>query len=253
MLLLSVAIITFNEEKNILRCLESVQTVADEILVVDSLSSDQTVSICQKFGARVVSQKFLGHIQQKNLALDLCSHNHVLSLDADEALDATLKQSILDVKKKWSHKGYSFNRLNNYVGQWIYHSGWYPDRKLRLVDRRFSRWEGVNPHDILKLQGQEKTAFLKGHLLHYSYGAVDEHIRQTNFFTDISAKEYCKLGRPSNIFSITLRPLFRFLRDYIFKRGFLDGRYGFIICMINAFGTFLKYVKIGELQKNKKT
>ena len=250
MISLSVAVITYNEERNIKRCLESVKAVADEILVVDSLSTDNTVSLCKDFCARVIPQKFLGHVQQKNLALDLCSYDYVLSLDADEALDSTLQDSILKVKNHWAGKGYYFNRLNNYIGQWIYHSGWYPDRKLRLVDRRFSRWEGVNPHDILTLQTSEKATLLKGNLLHYTYTSVEDHIKQTNNFTTINAREYAKRGVRSNLFSITLRPMAKFLRDYVFKRGFLDGRYGFIICTIGALSTFLKYVKISERQKD---
>ncbi len=249
MISLSVAVITYNEERNIKRCLESVKSVADEILIIDSLSTDNTVSLCKNFGVRLIPQKFLGYVQQKNLALDMCSHDYVLSLDADEALDSALQNSILQVKGHWTGKGYCFNRLNNYAGQWIYYCGWYPDRKLRLVDRRYARWEGVNPHDILKFQTSEKAAFLKGNILHYSYASVTEHIKQTDKFTTINAIEYSKRGVRSNLFSITLRPMAKFLRDYVFKRGFLDGRYGFIICMIGALSTFLKYVKIRERQK----
>lgn len=250
MIKISVAIITFNEEDNILRCLNSVAPIADEIIVVDSFSTDRTPQICQDFGVKFIQNHFKGHIEQKNFALDQCQYDHVLSLDADEALSSELTQSLDSVKKNWRGLGYSFNRLTNYAGHWVRYCGWYPDTKLRFVEKKSARWVGVNPHDILKLEkGSEQH--LSGDLLHYSYKSISSHIEQTNRFTTIAAKEAFARGVRSSQFKIASRPVLKFLRDYIWKRGFLDGRYGLIICTINALSAFLKYSKIKELQEKK--
>src|SRR6516225_8076489 len=143
----SIVIITFNEEKNIRRCLESVKEIADEIVVVDSLSTDHTKSICKEFGVRFIEQKFLGYIEQKNFALDQAKYDYVLSLDADEAISKELVKSIQEVKQNPESDGYRMNRLTNFCGKWIKHGSWYPDTKLRVFNRKKARWGGINPHD----------------------------------------------------------------------------------------------------------
>ncbi|GAB4016844.1 MAG: glycosyltransferase family 2 protein [Bdellovibrio sp.] len=250
MIKLSVAIITFNEEDNILRCLESVAPIADEIVVVDSFSTDKTPEICKNFGVKFIQNPFKGHIEQKNFALDQCQYDYVLSLDADEALTSELCRSIMNVKAAWKGNGYSFNRLTNYAGHWVRHCGWYPDTKLRLIKKSEARWTGVNPHDILELH-HGKEIHLPGDLLHYSYKSITAHVNQTNKFTTIAAKEAFNRGVTSSIFKIVTRSLLKFIRDYFWKRGFLDGYYGLIICTINSLSAFLKYSKIRELQRQK--
>jgi glycosyltransferase involved in cell wall biosynthesis len=251
MVKISVTIITFNEAKNIARCINSVKELADEILVVDSYSTDDTKSICQNLGVKFLENTFAGHIEQKNFALKEAKFDHVLSLDADECLDDLLKQNILKAKNNWSGEGYYFNRLTNYCGQWIRHCGWYPDRKLRLLDRRKGKWGGSNPHDIIQMKEESQTSFLAGDILHYSYDTISSHITQTNSFTTIAAKEAFGRGKRSSTFKPALRGVLKFARDYFFKRGFLDGRYGLIICSINGLSAFLKYAKIKELQNQK--
>ncbi len=251
MIQLSAAIITLNEERNILRCIDSLEGVCDEIVVVDSYSKDRTVELAQGRGARVVQHPFQGHIEQKNFAFDQCRFDYVLSLDADEALSPELKKSLLEAKTNLTSEGYRFNRLTCYVDYWVRHSGWYPDTKLRLVKRSMARWEGVNPHDILKLKSGAKGTLLTGDLLHYSYDSVSAHIEQTNKFSSIAAKAAFKRGRRCHWVDIVIRPWFKFLRDYIWKRGFLDGYYGFVICCINGLATFLKYTKLRELARAK--
>jgi glycosyltransferase involved in cell wall biosynthesis len=252
MVKLTVAIITYNEEKNIGRCISSVVDIADEILVVDSFSIDKTESICLERGVRFVQNKFIGHIEQKNFALELATHDYVLSLDADEALSLELLTEIKKVKENFLLDGYKFNRLTNYAGHWVRYCGWYPDTKLRLINKNKAKWTGTNPHDILKMNDNLVSGFLQGDLCHYSYSSIAEHITQTNKFTSIAAESAYQAGVQSSMFKIVTRPLLKFLRDYFYKRGFLDGRYGFIICFINSLSAMLKYSKLFELQIGKK-
>jgi glycosyltransferase involved in cell wall biosynthesis len=249
---LTVAIITYNEEKNIARCLDSIKEIADEILVVDSFSSDKTEDICRGYNVRFIKNPFAGHIEQKNFALQCASHDYVLSLDADEALSPELLAEVKKVKTSHELDGYEFHRLTNYNGFWVRHCGWYPDTKLRLVNKTKAEWKGNNPHDILKMNNNEKVGFLKGDLLHYSYESISAHVIQTDKFTTIAAKAAFSQGVRSSVFKIVTRPMLKFLRDYIMKRGFLDGRYGFIICCINSLSALLKYSKLHDLQKGKK-
>ncbi len=245
------AIITLNEQNHIGRCIESVKDLADEIVVVDSFSTDKTKEICESYGVKFFENKFEGHIQQKNFAFDQCTGDYILSLDADEALSEQLRISIRDTLENFQSDGYFFNRLTNYNGYWVRHCGWYPDRKLRLVKNGKARWKGTNPHDILKLDNGTKGEALRGDLLHYSYDSISDHIQQTDRFTTIAARTLHANGKKSSRFKIAVRPVLKFLRDYLLKRGFLDGRYGLVICFVNAFYVFLKYSKLMELQDGK--
>lgn len=245
---ISVLIITYNEERNIGRCLDSVMDVADDILVVDSFSTDKTEEISKAKGARFFQNKFEGHIEQKNWAITQTKFPHVLSIDADEVLSDELRNSILAIKKNWTKDGYYMNRLTNYCGKWIYYCGWYPDKKLRLFDSRKGKWAGVNPHDKYEMNGGDKaTGFLKGDILHYSYNTLEDHYKQVEYFTTISSKELFKKGERGNIFVIYLSPIIKFIRDYIVKLGFLDGGAGFTISRISAYATYLKYKKLRSL------
>jgi glycosyltransferase involved in cell wall biosynthesis len=251
MLKLSVVIITLNEEKNIARCLDSVKDIADEIVIVDSFSTDCTEEVCRKYNVRFIKHEFKGHIEQKNWAIEQASHLHVLSLDADEELSDRLKKSILEVKGNWKYDGYYFNRLTNYCGKWIRHTSWYPARKLRLWDRSKGKWGGLNPHDKFKLEKGSTKKFLKGDLLHYSYYTINEHVAQINNFSTIVANTYFKENRKSSYFNIVFHPLWRVFRDYIIKLGFLDGFYGLVVSVNSAHETFLKYIKLKNLIREK--
>lgn len=249
---LSVSIITLNEEKNIRRCLESVAGIADEIVVVDSFSKDQTEAICSEFGVRFSTHKFDGHIEQKNRAMNLCQFEHILSLDADEALSDKLKQSILHEKEKgFPAKAYRMNRLTNYCGSWIRHSGWYPDRKIRLIHRDYGYWGGANPHDQLIPKPGVKVEQLQGDLFHYSYYTTEDHFKQVEYFTTIGADSYYKQGKKAPLAKLYLAPIGKFVRDYFFNRGFLDGKAGWQVCTISAKATFLKYKKLRKLHRQK--
>jgi glycosyltransferase involved in cell wall biosynthesis len=248
---ISVVIITFNEERNFARCLASVKDIADDIVVVDSFSSDRTKEICLEHGVRFIEHAFEGHIEQKNWAITQAKFPHVLSLDADEALDDTLKESILQVKNNFILAAYSMNRLTNYCGHWVRHCGWYPDKKLRLWDSRCGTWGGDNPHDKYELhKRQNEIGHLKGDILHYSYYTLDDHYKQVEYFTTISANAQHKRGKKAPLLVLYLSPVVKFLKDYIINRGFLDGKTGFQICRISAFATYVKYKKLRNLHKS---
>jgi glycosyltransferase involved in cell wall biosynthesis len=248
---LSAVIITFNEERNLERCLKSLEGVADEIVVVDSFSTDATMSIALNFGVKFIQHTFEGHIQQKNFAITQATHKHILSLDADECLSDALKQSIIQVKNNWQYDGYSMNRLTNYCGHWVRHCGWYPDRKLRLWNCDKGHWTGTNPHDRYELfDKQSTTGFVRGDLLHYSYYTIDDHKKQIAYFTDIAARAMHAQRMKATIAFALISACVKFLRDYILKLGFLDGTAGFTICRLSAYASYLKYYKLYKLNQS---
>lgn len=251
--MLSVVIITYNEERNIGRCLESVKTIADDIVVLDSFSTDRTEEICKTYGARFEQHAFDGHIEQKNRAITLAKYPFILSLDADEALDETLLEEIKKIITAQEYDGYTMNRLTNYCGQWIHHCGWYPDTKLRLWDSRKGSWKGENPHDRYELYDPHaRVKHLAGNILHYSYYTVEEHYRQADKFSTIAAKSAFSKGKRSNTLLAAVKCWAKFVRNYIINAGFLDGRNGYIICRISAYETWQKYIKLRDLWKTAK-
>lgn len=251
MVRLSAVIITFNEERNIARCIDSLQGVADEIVVVDSFSVDATPEICRSKGVHFISHAFEGYIEQKNFALDQASCDHILSLDADEALSDELRQSILRVKSAWNEDAYSMNRLTNYCGTWVRHGGWYPDRKVRLFRKNSGRWTGINPHDEFRLVSGGRQSHIKGDLLHYSYYTIDDHERQIDRFSAIGAKALFEKGVRSNVLKLMYKPAARFFRNYLLKMGFLDGKTGWIIARKSTKAVYWKYLRLYQLQKGK--
>ena len=251
MIKLSVVIIAYNEEKNIERCLLSVKEVADEIVVLDSYSTDNTEAICKKHNVKFFQHKFDGHIEQKNRAITYASNLNVLSLDSDEALDEELIDSIKKIKNDFAKEGYYMNRLTNYCGHWVKHCGWYPDKKLRLWESKKGEWRGINPHDKYELfDGDVKSGYLSGNILHYSYYSVEDHYKQVEYFTGISANAYMKNGKSAPLFKLFVNPIAKFIDHYFLKLGFLDGKAGYLISKISAYATYLKYKKLRELYQN---
>jgi glycosyltransferase involved in cell wall biosynthesis len=245
---ISAVILTMNEERNIARCITSLQGVADEILVVDSFSVDRTKEIALSMGATFVEHAFEGYIEQKNYAKMLAQHDLILSLDADEALDAQLRDSILNVKNNLSADGYFVNRLTNYCGQWIHHCGWHPDWKMRLFDRRKGQWAGQNPHDRYDLQRGSKSERLPGKLLHYSYYTVQEHVLQIDKFSTIAAQAAFEHGERANGLQLLYKPLAKFIKGYFLRLGFLDGYKGLLVCWYSGEAKYMKYKKLLRLQ-----
>jgi len=188
---------------------------------------------------------FDDYVEQKNRAMALAGNDLVLSLDADEVLSEELRRSISLVKQAPEAAGYTMNRLTNYCGQWIRHCGWYPDRKLRLVNRKVARWEGKSIHEKMVVEGV--ISHLDGDLLHYSYHSIRGHVIQANNFTDISARAMFEAGKKATVLKLLIHPAGMFLKSYFLKMGFLDGFYGLTICLISANATFLKYAKLRQL------
>lgn len=244
---ISAVVITLNEERNIERCLKSIQGIVDEIVVVDSFSTDKTREICESYNVVFYQHEFLGYSAQKNYGIKKAKYPIILSLDADEALSSDLQKSILDIKSNWEYDAYSFNRLTNYCGKWIRYGGWYPDRKIRLWDRQIASWGGLKVHERLVFNKKARVKRLDGDLLHYSYYTIEEHIIQANKYSSILARSYFENGRKSSFLEIAVRPPWRFIRDYIIKLGFLSGIMGLVIAIISSTEVFLKYVKLKQL------
>lgn len=249
MIPLSVIIITFNEERNILRCLQSVEGIADEVVVVDSFSTDRTKSICLENNVLFKEHAFESFNEQKNIALSYASHPFILSLDADEALSDELRKSILTVKENAKADGYTMNRLTNYCGTWIKHC-WYPDKKLRLWNINKGRWDANTIHEKVEMQADTTIAHLSGDLLHYSYYTLEDHLIQLRKFTEIAALAAYNKGKRSSVLKLFYKPIVIFIKLYFFKKGFLDGYAGYVIARISAFGEFIKYARIRQLHKD---
>lgn len=245
----SVVIITFNEERNIGRCLNSVKNIADEIIIVDSHSTDLTVKIAENFNASIFQKEFISYADQKNFANSKAKNNFILSLDADEALSDDLILSIQKVLKAPLNRAYQLNRRTNYCGQWINYSGWYPDPKIRLFDKNYAAWGGPSLHEILIVKSNTEIGLLKGDLLHYSFYTKEDHDKQLEKFSTIAAQDLFSQHKKASIYSLYIKPINRFLTDYIFKRGFLDGNAGLIICLSSAKAMHLKYAKLKKLYR----
>lgn len=249
---LSVVVITLNEEHNIQRCLESVRSIADEIVVVDSLSTDRTCEIAIAHGARIAEQEFLGYVGQRNFASKVTAHDWILMLDADEVLSAELSESILQIKADPQSDAYYLNRLTNYCGKWIKHCGWYPDKKIRLYNKHKGSWKGHLVHEYWEAKNEnERIGKLKGDLLHYSFNTISEHINQIHKFTELSARANAEQGKSCSLLKIWIGPKLFFFSRYILKLGFLDGYYGFLVCKYSAYAQFIKYSKTRAYAKLK--
>lgn len=246
---ISAIIITLNEERNIGRCLESLRDIADEIIVVDSHSTDQTTAIAEAAGARVIVRDWEGYSATKNRAHSDAQFSYVLSLDADEALDERLLASITNAKKSGLAGSYRFNRLTNYCGNWIKHCGWYPDTKVRLFPTDGAEWQGNFVHEELVLKDASAVTHLKGDLLHYSYYTRAEHLARVEKYARLAALKLQAKNKQGGKLKGIASATARFFRMYFVKAGILDGAAGWHICRISAYASYLRYVKLGALQR----
>ena len=238
---ISAAIITYNEERNIARALESLRC-CDEIVVVDSGSTDRTVELAAKLGARVLDMAWRGYAGQKNYASECCENDWVLSLDADEALSEALEAEIWQIKKNGPEfDAYTMPRLAQYLGRWILHSGWYPDRKIRLFDRRHAQWMGNFVHESVVVEG--RVGHLNANILHFTCSSLSEHLRTLDRYTTLAAEQLVSQKAEIGWKELAVDPAWTFVRTYFVQRGFLDGYEGLAIAYMAAFYNFLKYAK----------
>jgi glycosyltransferase involved in cell wall biosynthesis len=242
---ISATIITLNEEENIAEAIRSL-TFADEIVVVDSESTDLTVDIAHNLGARVLVQKWLGYAAQKNFAAQQASHEWIFNLDADERISPELAHEIEGLKQQQALDITAFEmpRRVFYLGKWIKHSGWYPDYKIRLYNRTQAQWQGDYVHESVKTTG--KVARLRSNLLHYTVRNASEHHQRIDRYTTLAAEEAFAKDKSTSWFSILLSPFATFIKTYLFKLGFLDGIQGVAIAYFAAHYVFLKNLKLWE-------
>jgi glycosyltransferase involved in cell wall biosynthesis len=260
---ISAVIITYNEERIIARSIDSLQSVVDEVIVVDSFSTDRTIEICKEKGAVVFQNKFEGYKTQKNFATTKAKHQWILSVDADEVLSDELINSL--VKWRKSHKvssdlsssssqsaGYFVNRRTDYCGKWVNYGGWYPDKKMRFFNRNLGQWSGRNVHEFVKIKEGFSTNLLKGDLLHYSINEPAELLRKLYTYSEMGARFMNNEGRSTSFIEAIYRSGFRWLRQTIFQLGFLDGMLGLKIAKQNTLATFWKYRRLDFMNKGQK-
>ncbi len=244
----SAVIITFNEEKRLEPALKSLAGLVSEIVVVDSFSTDNTVKLAKKYTTRVFQRKWTDYTDQKNYANTRTSSPWILSLDADERISPELHAEILKVKKEEPEcDGFLIPRQVYYLGKWIRHSGWYPDRKLRLFRKEKARWEGEYVHERLAVEG--KVQKLSGSIHHFTYRNISEHLDRINKFSELGAQKLYAKRKKCRWHRLVFMPFFRFVKSYFWRAGFLDGYPGFIISVLNGYSIFLRYAKLREIWK----
>ncbi len=242
----SVAIITKNEEKNIGRCLESVKW-ADEIVIVDSGSTDKTLKICRKYNCKIIESEWLGFGKTKKFAVDSATNNWILSIDADEEVTPDLKKKILEILDNPKFNGYKIKRKSFYINKWINHCGWNKEYKLRLFNKQFGNFNEQMVHESVKLNG--KIAKINKILKHYTYPNISSHLQKIDRYSKLFATELFKNGKKTSIFMAILKGKIKFLQMYFLQLGFLDGKEGFILSLNSAYGVYLKYLKLWEMNK----
>jgi glycosyltransferase involved in cell wall biosynthesis len=245
---ISAVIITFNEEKRLEPALKSLAGLVSEIVVVDSFSTDSTVKLAKKYTNKVFQRKWTDYSDQKNYANTHASFPWILSLDADERISPELREEILEIKKEEpEYDGFLIPRQVYYLGKWIRHSGWYPDRKLRLFRKDKARWEGEYVHERLVIEG--KIQKLSGSIHHFTYRNISEHLDRINKFSELGAQKLYAKGKKCRWHHLVFMPFFRFVKSFFWRAGFLDGYPGFIVSVLNGYSIFLRYAKLREIWK----
>jgi glycosyltransferase involved in cell wall biosynthesis len=247
---ISAALITHNEAVNIDDALQSLSWV-DEIVVVDSGSTDGTTDLCRRHTDRIFHREWTGYVDQKNFAVRKASYDWILSLDADERLSAELIEEVQMLRRDGFHSaGYRIPRVTFFMGRWLRHGDWYPDYQLRVFDRRRGRWQGGRVHESVKLQGC-KPGLLKGELLHFSYRSLSDYLKRLESYTTLAASDYSDRGKRATAAKLVFDPPATFIKAYLLKRGFLDGVPGLMAAVMGTVSVYFKYAKLYELQRNK--
>jgi glycosyltransferase involved in cell wall biosynthesis len=248
---ISVTLITYNEEANVEDALRSVEW-ADEIVVVDSGSSDRTVEICRRYTDKVFRREWTGFVDQKNHAVTQASHDWILSLDADERVGPELNREIARLRQAGlSQSGYRVPRVAFFMGRWIRHGEWYPDCQLRLFDRRRGRWQGGRIHESVRVDGVPGQ--LRGEILHFTYHSLSDYLRRLETYSTLAAEDSLQKGKTPSMRKIVGNPIAAFVKGYIVKRGFLDGVPGLMVAVMGAVSVFFKYAKLYEMRQNPDT
>lgn len=248
---ISACIIGYNEEKKVEDCLGSLEGIADEIIFVDSFSSDNTLKIVRKFKAKIIQKKFEGYVKQKNIALDAAQFNWVICLDCDERLSAGARKILFEIKNNViveEISGYRFNRLTFYIYRWIRHSGWYPDRKLRFFRKDRCRWEGDYLHETVSVASGVINN-ITADILHYSFMSISDHLHTIEKFSDAAANEAFTKGRRCSMSSVIFRTLWVGIRKIFLEFAFLDGAAGIILTGLSMTATWCKYSRLYFLSR----
>jgi glycosyltransferase involved in cell wall biosynthesis len=245
---ISATLITNNEEANVEEALQSLAW-ADEIVVVDSGSTDATVEICRRYTDRIFKRAWTGFVDQKNHAVERASHDWIISLDADERVGPELAREIEQLRRAgFRHAGYRIPRIAFFMGRWIRHGDWYPDHQLRLFDRRRGRWQGGRVHESVQVEGRPGN--LRGEIQHYTYRGFSDYLRRLETYSTLAAQDYRQRGKKASLPKLVGNPCLTFLKAYLLKRGFLDGAPGLMVAVMGAVSVFFKYAKLYELQRN---
>ncbi len=247
----SIVVITYNEEKNIEKCLSSVCNLSDDIIILDSFSTDKTKEICSRFNVNFISQKFEDYSTQKNFANSCAKYDFIFSIDADEFLSDTLKESIksININDINENIAYTFNRLNHYCNIPVKFGGWYPDKKIRIWNKNYGQWQG-KIHETIFFSQNPKYIHLDGNLMHLTYSTHEEYVKKTEKYAILNANKDFTNGKSTNIILIFLSTFFKFITNYIFKLGILDGKTGFTLAKISAFGTYTRKMELLRLKKH---
>jgi glycosyltransferase involved in cell wall biosynthesis len=244
---ISAVIIAKNEAHVIAGTLQSLIAITDDIVVVDSGSTDQTVDICRQFNARVIETGWEGYGINKNKGIDAAKNDWILNVDADETIDETLQQSLLRLSLNNENEVFNVRFRNFFCNKWIRFGEWGFDSHIRMFNRKKVRWNVAAVHEELIFPPQVKITMLEGNILHYTVNNMQEYVKKTKYYAMMNAKKYYDNGRKANFFRQYLSPVFAFLQHYIFRLGFLDGKEGFIIARTTAWYTFLKYSYLKQM------
>lgn len=241
----SAVIITLNEAENIIACLDALKKVSDDILVIDAKSEDETVTICKERGVRVFEKDWVNYSENKNFGNSLSKNDWIISIDADEVLSAELIETIQNLKPK-NGKVYALDRISSYCGKWIQYGAWYPDWKVRIFNRKDVQWKGYFVHETLDIPSDFEIIRLKGKLWHFSYKSEEDFEKRLSTYSKLASEELFRKGKKANFLKLWFSPIIRFMRDYFLKKGFLDGKEGFVIARGNASVVYRKYQLVRE-------